>query len=284
MLTLYTEYLGDKIALARYGTTVGGWRTEFVDGTDMWKYKGSPVGPRVWKQIVAAPVWLPPQGTPAKALLTHPPGKPTEWMVNLHEVGPSYASAYGLVAAYHAKFREGEDGELQVQGDEGIRTHGSVDYMSIMQRHSHGCHRLHNHIAVRLMSFVLAHRAHKRVGQRIVAYKTTVEQDDNEYVVQIDKTGYIFQLDQPVPVDVLPGRVRGVQKTPIAEPLPKFDAVAQAYVMPDGSTVKVDRTGALTPITPPPPPEGTPPPAEGEAVPVLPARSMPSETTVPAPQ
>ena len=32
----------------------------------MWKYKDSPVGPGVWQQIVAAPVWLPPESTPPR--------------------------------------------------------------------------------------------------------------------------------------------------------------------------------------------------------------------------
>jgi hypothetical protein len=253
MLTLFTDYLGEKIPIARFGTTVGGWRSEMVDGTEMWKYKNSPVGQRVWKQIVAAPVWLPPPGTTARTLLTRGPGK-GGYVVNLHEIGPSYASAYGLVAAYHARFKEGDDGELEVQGDEGIRTHGSVDYMSIMQRHSHGCHRLHNHIAVRLMSFVLAHRPHTRVGQKNVGYKNTVEQDGNEYVVQIDKSGYVFQLERPVPVEVMNGRIFGKRYTPIASALPKFDPTAGAYMMPDGSTVKVDRTGEMTVVAPPVPP------------------------------
>ena len=83
--------------------------------------------------------------------------------------------------------------------------------MSIMQRHSHGCHRLHNHIAVRLMSFVLAHRPHKRVGEKNVGYKSvvknTAEQDTSEYEVKIDKSGYVFQLERPVPVEVLNGRI-----------------------------------------------------------------------------
>ena len=68
--------------------------------------------------------------------------------------------AYGLVAAYHQLYSEDTDGNVRLGGDQGIRMHGSVDYMSIMRRHSHGCHRLHNHIAVRLMSWVLAHRHH----------------------------------------------------------------------------------------------------------------------------
>jgi hypothetical protein len=257
MLTIYTEYLGQKIALARYGTTVGGWRTEFVDGVDMWKYKGSPVGPRVWRQIVAAPVWLAPPGTPVKTLLTRDFNSKTGYSINWHELGPSYASAYGLVAAYHSRFKEGEDGEVELQGDEGIRTHGSVDYMSIMERHSHGCHRLHNHIAVRLMSFVLAHRPHKRVGETPVAYKNTVQNnadnpaDDSEYVIEIKKTGYAFQLERPVPVDVLLGHIIGRRRTPITTALPKYDTTKGAYVMPDGSTVQVDRTGVITPVAAP---------------------------------
>ncbi|HEY3595193.1 MAG TPA: hypothetical protein VGL13_15010, partial [Polyangiaceae bacterium] len=156
--------------------------------------------------------------------------------------------------------------------------HGSVDYMSIMQRHSHGCHRLHNHIAVRLMSFVLAHREHKRVGQRIVAYQSTVELDDQEYDLKIDKTGYIFQLEQPLPVEVLEGRIKGIQKKPITDALPKYDTTAQAYLMPDGSTVKVDRTGAITTIAPPPP--EAPPAAEAAAVP---GTTVPASTTAASP-
>jgi hypothetical protein len=253
-LTVYTEYLGQKIMLAKYGTTVGGWRTELVDGVEMWKYKGSPVGPRVWRQIVAAPVWLAPPGTTVKTLLTRDFNSKTGYSINWHELGPSYASAYGLVAAYHSRFKEGEDGEVELQGDEGIRTHGSVDYMSIMDRHSHGCHRLHNHIAVRLMSFVLAHRPHKRVGETPVVYKNTVNNnaetppDDSEYVIEIKKTGYAFQLERPVPVDVLAGHIVGRRRTPIATAVPKYDTTKGAYVMPDGSTVQVDRTGEITPI------------------------------------
>ncbi|HKQ70228.1 MAG TPA: hypothetical protein VJT73_12855 [Polyangiaceae bacterium] len=263
MLTLLVDYLGEKIPLARYGTTVGGWRSEMVDGTEMWKYKNSPVGPRVWKQIVAAPVWLPPPGTTARTLLSRGPSK-TGYVVNLHEVGPSYASAYGLVAAYHSTFRAGDDGEVEVRGDEGIRTHGSVDYMSIMQRHSHGCHRLHNHIAVRLMSFVLAHRTHTRLGQHNVGYRNVLEQEGTEYELKIEKSGYAFQLEKPVPVDVLPGRILGKRGTPVAGAIPKYDAAAGAYVTPDGGAVKVDRTGEVTPTETP---DAGAPPADPVATP-----------------
>ena len=271
MLTLRTEYQGEKIPLARFGTTIGGWRSEMIDGVEMWKYKNSPVGERVWRQIVAAPVWLPPPGTTARTLLTRDPKKPDTFIVNLHETGPSYASAYGLVAAYHSKFRENEDGEVELQGDEGIRSHGSVDYMSIMQRHSHGCHRLHNHIAVRLMSFVLRHRPHKRLGERYVGYKNTVEQDGEEYEVKLDKTGYTYQLERPVPVEVLKGRIVGRQKTPITAPIPKYDSAAGAYMTPDGGAVTVDRNGIMREVPPPAPaaPDAgvEPMPAEGLGTP-----------------
>ena len=276
MITIMTEYQGQKVSLARFGTTIGGWRSEMIDGVEMWKYKNSPVGERVWRQIVAAPVWLPPAGTTARTLLTRDPRKPDTFIVNLHETGPSYASAYGLVAAYHSRFRENDEGEVELQGDEGIRTHGSVDYMSIMQRHSHGCHRLHNHIAVRLMSFVLRHRPHKRLGERFVGYKNTVEQDGEEYEVKLDKTGYTFQLERPIPVEVLKGRIVGRQKMPITAAIPKYDSAAGAYMTPDGGAVTVDRAGNMREVPPPAttdpdagviqPPEGyvVPPPQEPE--------------------
>ncbi len=248
-LTVYTRYRGRRIPLARFGTTIGGWRSEVVDGTVMWKYKGSEVGPRVISRIVAAPVWLPPESTPPRSLLSRNQrrGGP-RYLVNYHETGPSYASAYGLVAAYHQKFGERPDGTIRLGGDEGIRTHGSVDYMSIMRRHSHGCHRLHNHIAVRLMSFVLQHRPHHREGLQQLTFRRNLEHDGIQYLMAIDEGGYVFRLDEPMRVNVLEGRVRGARRTPIEHPIPKYDRDIGAYVMPDGQTVTVDRMGNITPI------------------------------------
>src|SRR5690606_39510179 len=110
------------------------------------------------------------ESAPPRGLLTRSAKPGQRFDVNLNEMGPSYASAYGLVAAYHRKYTQNPDGGIRSLGDEGIRTHGSVDYMSIMRRHSHGCHRLHNHIAVRLMSFVLRHRPHARKGPDPIAF------------------------------------------------------------------------------------------------------------------
>lgn len=249
-LTVYTTYLDQRIPLARFGTTIGGWRTEMVDGVVMWKYKNSPTGPRVWKRIAASPVWIPPEGTPPKSLLKRVgrgSGK-NAYEVNYHEIGPSYASAYGLVAAYHLKYAKGADGSIRFGGDEGIRSHGSVDYMSIMRRFSHGCHRLHNHIAVRLMSFVLAHRPHKRVGQQKVAMYRELPVGEHTYTMSIREGGYDFELEDPLPVQVLEGRIRGRVRSPITTPLPRFNEELGAFIMPDGSPVAVDFAGRMTPI------------------------------------
>ena len=244
-LTIFVKYDDQKIPLARFGTTVGGWRGEFIDGHVMWKYKGSPVGKRVWSRIAAAPIWVPPESTPPRVMLVQNRDKTYE--VDYHTTGPSYASAYGLVAAYHRKYYRGADGQIKIGGDEGIRTHGSVDYMSIMRRHSHGCHRMHNHIAVRLMSFVLEHRPHTRYGEQPMIYRREFEYEEEMYVMEFDKGGYNFVLEEPLPVEVLPGRVRGQVKEPIEVALPIYDREAQAYVLPDGEWVTIDRFGNMTP-------------------------------------
>ncbi|TNF59042.1 MAG: hypothetical protein EP303_08760 [Deltaproteobacteria bacterium] len=247
-LTIFVTYNDQKIPLARFGTTVGGWRGEFIDGSVMLKYKGSPVGKRVWSRIAAAPIWVPPESTPPRVMLNKRRKRGEEYFeVDYHTTGPSYASAYGLVAAYHRKYYRSPDGTIQVGGDEGIRTHGSVDYMSIMRRHSHGCHRMHNHIAVRLMSFVLEHRPHTRYGQQPMVYRREFEFEEELYVMEFDKGGYNFVLEEPLFVEVLPGRVRGQVKEPIEVALPRYDREVGAYVMPDGAWVSVDRFGNMTP-------------------------------------
>ncbi|MBN1653807.1 MAG: hypothetical protein JXA30_08525 [Deltaproteobacteria bacterium] len=252
-ITLSVRYNSQKIPLARFGTTIGGWRSEKIGDHIMWKYKESPVGWRVWQNIVAAPVWLPPDGTPPRDVLkrrrirkaNEPP-----FEINYDETGPSYASAYGLVAAYHKKYLKKADGTIIVGGDEGIRTHGSVDYMSIMRRHSHGCHRLHNHLAVRLMSFILAHRPHKRLGHQPLSFSKIFEYEGEKYQMDMQEGGYIFEFDQPLEINVLEGRIKGKMKAPIEIPVPKYDADAGGYIHPDAGPV-ILRQGQLLPAPPP---------------------------------
>jgi L,D-transpeptidase catalytic domain len=266
-VTVSVYHQGEKIPLARFGTTIGGWRSEQIEGVTMWKYKESPVGPRAIEEIIAAPVWLPPDSTPDEDLVTRnrKRKRPTdpEFVVNYHETGPSYASAYGLVAAYHREYAKRADGSISLGRDQGIRTHGSVDYMSIMRRHSHGCHRMHNHIALRLMSFILAHRPHERVGQESLGFKKLLTVHERNYLMDIKTGGYAFKLASPLFVHIGEGRIRGHVKRPIDIAIPKWNEEYGAYVMPDGSTVQI-RGSQLIQLTPPltPPPEAA---ADGTA-------------------
>jgi hypothetical protein len=283
-----TRYNGQKIPIARYGTTIGGWRSEQVGDHLMWAYKESPPGPRVWDEIVASPVWLPPDSTPPKSILARRKKRKADeppWTVNYHETGPSYASAYGLVAAYHRKFVEKSDGTIMIGNDEGIRTHGSVDYMSIMRRQSHGCHRLLNHIAVRLMSFVLGHRPHTRVGNERLSFKKPFVYEDETYLVDIKEGGYVFKLDVPLKVNVNEGRIRGKLKRPVEIEIPKWNTDIGAYVTPDGGAVQL-QGDQLIDVPLPPPDAGVgalPPPITGVPYPTAVPPVAPAPPLAPAP-
>jgi hypothetical protein len=211
-LTLFVRWHGQKIPLCWWRTTIGSWRSEMhEDGHVYFKYKNSDIGPRVWKEIVAAPVWIPPDGTPMKDLLTRKVldrnvGPVT--VVNTDVMGPGYGSAYGLVMGIHVDpARGGFDNQ--------IRTHGSVDYTSIARRFSHGCHRLVNNRAVRLYDFVLRHRTFKRIGNVPLNMKKRFEVDGETYRYALKTRGYYYELADPVPVNVLEGRIMGDVKKPI---------------------------------------------------------------------
>jgi hypothetical protein len=185
-----------------------------ADGKVYYKYKNSDVGPRIWKNIVAAPVWIPPEGTPGKDMLTrkvfdyHAGPVP---VVNTDIMGPGFASAYGLAMAVHLKQQPG--GGLY---DNQIRTHGSVDYTSIARRFSHGCHRLVNNRAVRLFDFVLRHRRFTRQGDvPLVRYRKVFKVEDKEFEYELKTRGYYYELTPPVPVVVNEGRLMGKVKKPI---------------------------------------------------------------------
>ncbi|NUP08045.1 MAG: hypothetical protein HOW73_18520 [Polyangiaceae bacterium] len=202
-LVLYTRHQGKKIALLRYPTTVGGWQPEWMPEYKrvMLTYKESPSGPRIWRDLIAEPRWIPPESTPERDLV-RPRGE-DEWVPRLDTFGPSYASAYGMVMLMHHRV----DGNKLV--DQGIRTHGSVSYGSIFEGYSHGCHRLHNHRMVRLASFILAHRKYVVHGPIPVGYVRTFDYQGKEIRLQIDSRGFRYELDPPIQVEVLPGRTLG---------------------------------------------------------------------------
>jgi hypothetical protein len=218
-LTLHVTWKKQRIPLCRWRTTIGSWRSEMrPNGKAYFRYKNSDVGPRVWKDIVAGPVWIPPDGTPAKDLLTRKTWDRDEGattVVNTDVMGPGYQSAYGLVMAIHHLKRGSTFFDNQ------IRTHGSVDYTSIARRFSHGCHRLVNSRAVRLFDFVLRHRAFHRVGNVPLTMRRRFEYEGKPYHYALTTRGYYYELTPPLPVVVTTGQIMGKVKKPIESLLPK---------------------------------------------------------------
>jgi hypothetical protein len=252
-LTLYVHYREQKIPLLHWRTTIGSWRSEMHEGKEYYAYKNSDVGDRVWQTIMAAPVWIPPESTPSASLtkLKRSGGK-LKRVVNYDETGPGYMSAYGLVAGYHVKLNEKSDGTVSVY-DNQIRTHGSVDYMSILRRFSHGCHRLYNMNAVRMFSMILQHRDYVREGQTQIGAARKFEVEDQEYVMRLGTRGYKYELVQPIQVTVTEGRVRGVRKSPYKDMMPK-PGVDYSDTPEDPEAIGTDQTDAA-PAVPPTTPE-----------------------------
>lgn len=220
-LTLYVDYRGEKFPLTRWRTTIGGWRAEQApNGYEYYKYKGSDTGPRVLRKIVSGPVWIAPESTPIRSLVK---SKKVEgrWqsVVNYDELGPGYLSAYGVVAGYFVI--PGQNGSPDV--DRGIRAHGSSNYLSIYSDngYSHGCHRLPNHLAIRLYDFLLQHRNMIVKGDSPMDFSRQFLSNDQVYDMRIPSRGFEFELDPPISVNVLEGTIRSASKSPIEGYVPK---------------------------------------------------------------
>ena len=205
-LTLYAVTPEGEIPLIRWPTTIGGWQPErLADGSVTVAYKPSPVGRRHWRDLLAAPAWFPPPSTPDDELVRRRPNG--AWTTDDDAVGPGYRSAYGLMALLHHRAEQAAPaGQPAGFTDAQIRSHGSGNYRSILRGSSHGCHRLFNHLAIRLGAFLLAHRVHVRHGQIHEAYTRRVEWKRRPLVLRAKTRGYRYELVPPVPVDVLPGR------------------------------------------------------------------------------
>ena len=245
--TLYVKWRGERVPLVRWRTTVGGWRGELAaDGQEYYRYKGSDVGPRVWRHIVAAPVWIPPASSPLGSMVKEKlvAGMYTR-VTNYDETGPGYLSAYGLVAAIHEEMRKGPDGARFF--DNGIRTHGSFDYMSLRGRFSHGCHRLHNQLALRLYSFVLRHRRFRVSGPVTLGFRRPFYSAGEVFEMRLPTRGFYRELQPPIPVDVLEGRIKGTQTKPVAGYVPKPGVKYVSRALPAASNTPDDKAGGESP-------------------------------------
>jgi hypothetical protein len=221
MLVLRVKYRDKQIPLVRWRTTIGGWRSDLAsNGYEYYRYKGSDVGPRVWRNVVSGPVWIAPNSTPIRTLVkTKVVQRQRQLVVNYDEVGPGYLSAYGLVAAYNVV--PGKNG--RPDWDNGVRVHGSSEILSIRNpdAYSHGCHRLMNHLAVRLFSFVLRHRPMVIEGDKPLDFARQFLFKEDVMEMRLPSRGYWFRLEPPLPVYVLEGNIVGKEKKPILTYMPK---------------------------------------------------------------
>ena len=241
--TLLVEHQGKKMPLVKWRTTIGGWRAEQAsDGYEYFRYKGSDVGERVIRQIVAGAVWIAPASTPIRSLLK-PKVVGGRWqkVVNYSELGPGYLSAYGLVAGYFVIPGKNGRGDF----DNGIRAHGSAEYLSMYSPtgFSHGCHRLPNHLAIRLYSFILRHRNMRVVGDLPSTFTRQFLSGEEVYEMRIPSRGYSYQLDPPLPVEVLEGEIKGDQKEPLLGYIPKPGVVYPGPPPPVPGESPEDRAG-----------------------------------------
>jgi hypothetical protein len=241
--TLYARREGARVPLVRWRTTIGSWRSELAaDGHEYLRYKDSDVGARVWRHVVAAPVWVPPASSPLGGMVKE------KWVngaivkvTNYDEVGPGFLSAYGLVAALHVEPRPRAGGASYF--DNGIRTHGTFDYTSLRGRFSHGCHRLANNLAVRLFSFVIRHRKARVLGQTALDFRRSFWRQNEVFDLRLPTRGYYYELDPPLPVETLLGDIKGNEKKPPMGYVRKPGEVYPSSVIPSAPGGPDDKAG-----------------------------------------
>jgi len=209
-ITLFAKAGDHEVALMRWPTTIGGWKTfEKKDGTMALKYKESITGEAVWPEVLATPTWHPAPGMPTKRLLV----KTGDGFAPKTEIiGPGYRAAYGLVAIPHLQIMEkNEKGEPQLM-DLRIRTHGTPGYRSVKRGESNGCHRLHNFEVLRLTAFLIKHHENVRDGLVPEDYVRKLTYKGHEVALESESKGYRFKMTPPIPVNVLEGDVKGDAK------------------------------------------------------------------------
>jgi len=209
-LTLYARAGDHEVALARWPTTIGGWKTfEKSDGTMALKYKESITGDALWPEVLATPTWHPAAGMPTRHLLIK---RGDTFVAKTDIIGPGYHAAYGLVAIVHHQIMGRQaNGEPDLM-DLRIRTHGTPGYRSVKRGESNGCHRLHNFEALRLSGFLLKHHENVRDGLVPEDYVRNVEYKGQKVALESQTKGYRFRLTPPVPVTVLDGDIKGDAK------------------------------------------------------------------------
>jgi hypothetical protein len=216
-LILYVDDHGTRRPLVRWPTTIGGWADQrLADGSLVQRWKESDVGPRVWRDLYAAPTWLPPPTTPDRDLVTNLWNG--RYDLKRSVMGPGPHAAYGMMLLVHHQIVHTKTGDRF--DDNGIGTHGSASVTSIVNGTSHGCHRLYNQLAVRLADFLLRHHDHVAHGEEPVAYRRLVRFKGDLYKARIDTRGFRYELTPPIAVNVLRGNILSQRKVPPRDSAP----------------------------------------------------------------
>lgn len=217
-MVLYVNDGAVKRPLVRWPTTIGGWADQRTPtGALVQKWKESDVGPRVWRELYAAPTWLPPKTTPDRDLVNNLYNGHYE--LKKEVMGPGAHAAYGMTLLVHHQVVKRRDGSVRYD-DNGIGTHGSASVTSIVNGTSHGCHRLYNQLAVRLADFLLRHREHIVRGEQPERYRRIVSYKGEVFDARVNTRGYLYELAPPVAVNVLPGNIRSDRKIPPRDSAP----------------------------------------------------------------
>jgi hypothetical protein len=206
-LTLYAKAGDHEVALGRWPTTIGGWKTfEKSDGTMALKYKESVTGDALWPEILATPTWHPAAGMPTRRLLVK---RGDTWEPKTQIIGPGYRAAYGLVAIVHHQI-EGYDEQGNPQlVDHRIRTHGTPGYRAVKRGESNGCHRMHNYVVLRMTGFIVKHHENVRDGLVPEDYVRNLTYKGQKVALESETKGYRYKLTPPMKVTVLDGDVKG---------------------------------------------------------------------------
>jgi len=216
-LVVYVNDGGTKRPLVRWPTTIGGWADQRTAEGLVQKWKESEVGPRVWRDLYAAPTWLAPPTTPDRDLVKNLYNG--HYALKREVMGPGPHAAYGMTLLVHHQIIKRKD-QPDRYDDNGIGTHGSASVTSIVNGTSHGCHRLYNQLAVRLADFLLRHREHVVRGEQPELYRRIVFYRNERFVADIRTRGFLYELTPPVPINVLPGNIRSDRKVPPRDSAP----------------------------------------------------------------
>ncbi|CAN5802252.1 hypothetical protein BH11MYX3_BH11MYX3_03030 [soil metagenome] len=216
-LTVFVTEGGKRRPLIRWPTTIGGWSdVRMGDGYVVRKWKESDVGPRVWRNLFAAPTWMPPPTTPDRDLVKN--NYNGTWSLKTDIMGPGPHAAFGMTLLVHDQPVKLKDGTVRFD-DNGIGTHGSASVTSIVNGTSHGCHRLYNQLAVRLSDFLLHHREHIVKGETPESYRRIVRHKGT-FVAKITTRGFLYEMTPPVPVLVKVGNIKSSRKVPPRDSAP----------------------------------------------------------------